>query len=71
LLGIDAVSGKTLQKPAVWCQHPNGGVASADYLRRYLDDALKHPFQGHFGDQRRGGYDQPFQPWAARSRTGD
>jgi hypothetical protein len=71
LVGIDAVSGKALEEPAVWCQNANGGVTSADHLGRYLYDALEHPFQGHFRDQRRSGHDQPLQPRAARSRTGD
>jgi hypothetical protein len=71
LLGIDAVSDKALQQPAIRCQHANGGKPSPDDLGCYPYYALEDPFQGHFGDQRRSGYNKPLQPLAARSRTGD
>jgi hypothetical protein len=71
LLGIDAVSDKALQEPAIRCQHANGGKPGTDHLGRHLYYALQHPFQGYLGEQRRSGYNQPLQPLAARSRTGD
>jgi hypothetical protein len=69
LLRIDAVSGKALQEPTIRRQHANGSEPSPDDLGRYLYYALEHPFQGHFGDQRRSGYNQPLQPRAARRPT--
>jgi hypothetical protein len=71
LLGIDAVGDKALQEAAIRCQHANGSVLGPYDLGRHLYYALEHPFQGHFGDQRRSGYNQPLQPRASRNRTGN
>ena len=70
-LGVDSVRREALEKPAVEGEHSDGGVPGADHLRRYLDNSLKHPFKGHFGDQRRSGYHQPLQLRAGRARPRD
>ncbi len=63
LLVVDAVGGEALEQPAVRRQHADRGVAGADHLGGHLYHALEHPVEGHLGDQRRCGYDQPLQPF--------